>query len=528
MNLLLFHNKKETLGALFWSFCFCFVNFTCSYFEKSASIHIDDVIFSLINALIFSPLVGEVVLRIKSCILCKNMRGGGIYSPHRIKYFLFVFLFLSLAYTLIFLAYYPGLFAYDVMVQLPQYYVGYSTHHPLLHTLYLIFFYYIVGENLGDYTLGIACSSIIQMLIFAAMLSYIHLFLLDQGVKKRNRMFLIILTGFLPFLSVLSVSTTKDTFFAGFVGVFSVGLFYWEKQPSFFLKKINIFVHILSIIGIILFRNNGIYAIAAAFIGGLVILNGNRIKFIIILLTGIIIAFMISKLTATFLLATPGSKNEMYSIPYQQIAFTYNIEKSELSEDLKADIEIILPNVKNYNLHLSDPVKQTATGNDNIDLFIKIYFELLKAHPLDYIQAFIQNNIGYFYINDKSFAMIYGNSAEWRQGYLLTDTKSGFDVIHKSYIPVIENLYEYLYTINKYYDAYILRYLCSPATYFWLFTLIGFLSFKKQGCIILSTFVCTYIVTLLAGPCVLIRYAVPYIICMPALIMGLLRPSVNN
>ena len=77
---------------------------------------------------------------------------------------LFYVAVIFLCWLPVFLAYFPSVFAYDAEGQLYQVIAhDYSTHHPLLHTLFLGAFFRL-GAALGSYSAGMAVHSVVQML----------------------------------------------------------------------------------------------------------------------------------------------------------------------------------------------------------------------------------------------------------------------------------------------------------------------------------------------------------------------------
>lgn len=428
----------------------------------------------------------------------------------------------------VFLAYYPGLFAYDVMSQIPQAIGSYSTHHPLIHTLYLQFFYNLIGGKLlNNYNSGIAFASLVQMFLFSMMISYTHLFFRRIGVWRWVRYMLIGLTAILPFFSMLAISMTKDVFFSGFVALFVTNLCYWEKDENYYGRMLTVIFYIISICGVILFRNNGIYGVVIVTlgIGCSLILREKRSKQFLYTLVGLLIGILINCGLKVGLQAQKGSLNEALSLPYQQISCVYNRNYDELAEDEVKQIRDFIPNVEQYNPSLSDPVKANAYGADDLKGFLSLYMKLGLKYPASYIRAYTQHNLGYLYILDISSSRIYGYTLEERQGYLLTDTKQGFDIEHKSFVPILEKVYERLYTTNKYQDLLILDLLCSPGFYFWGIVLIMFYcaDLRCRKLFYPALFVGTYMLTLLDGPCVLIRYALPYIVCFPVMLCFMLE-----
>lgn len=440
------------------------------------------------------------------------------YSDQDIKYYWIVMVSQIICWLPVFLAYYPGLFAYDVAGQIPQKIGSYSTHHPLAHTLYLQFFYYCIGKKMG-YTTGIAIATIVQMIIFSMMMSYIHLYLYRVGCNKVIRYVLIALIGILPIYSLIAIAMTKDVIFTGCVGVCFVSLcYYYNDYMVAERRKSYGIIYIISIIGTILFRNNGIFPIFFSLI--LIAMDANKNKrkqLLLYTLIGIGLGIMCSLSLKFILQAESGSKNEALSLPYQQIACAYINNKEQMSEEQITQVLAVLPDADRYVPYLADPVKYSAKGTENWKQFVSIYAKMGLKYPKSYLEAFIKLNAGYLGITDYTFAEIYGK--ENRQGVLLTDTKEGFRIEHRSYLPKLEQLYEYLFTENEYKNMWAVNLLLSPAFYFWIvmLLLIYAICIRNKRTIVPFVFLLTLILTLFAGPCSLIRYALPFIVCIAPL-----------
>lgn len=110
----------------------------------------------------------------------------------------FVFAFYTavilLCWLPVFLAYYPAVFAYDAEGQLYQVMAhDYSTHHPLIHTLFLGAFFKL-GEKLpGTYSSGMALHSIVQMFLMAMILGYVLTVLYRERTSWVMRILLLLL-----------------------------------------------------------------------------------------------------------------------------------------------------------------------------------------------------------------------------------------------------------------------------------------------------------------------------------------------
>lgn len=436
------------------------------------------------------------------------------------KYAVFVWFLQMAAWFPVFLAYYPGLFNYDVVRQVPQAIGSYNTHHPLAHTLYLQFFYYIVGEKIfKSHNAGIAAAAVVQMSVFSAMLVYVHLFCKRMRMRKGIRFALIAASCLLPIFCMLVIAMTKDVFFAGFTGMLFAALGYWYRLREYCTGKSFAAIYILSVIGMLLFRNNGIYPliILAASLAVQSIFWKDTVKILTYTTFAIVLGLLISTGLRVGLRAGKGSANEALSLPYQQLACAYTEHKDSMSEEEAELLTRIIPEVEKYNVSLSDPIKKKAKAKKYFPDFVRLYLKLLPRYPVSYLKAFCHLDAGYLSLTDTTFGRIYGTSN--RQGIFLSDTKEGFDIHPVSFLPTLEKLCEKLYTENKYENVIGLRLLCTPSLYFWLMCGFMLLACRKRQkeLIPMISFMIVFLITILAGPCSLIRYALPYIVCLPTM-----------
>ena len=519
---------------------------------KSLSWHriIFSFIFSVINLFVFYlqhedihylvfvanlPVLTVIVYFITGKLLVYCSKENHIYSDVAEdlsvkQYFWKVSLVLFVAWLPIFLVYYPGIFSYDVQAQLPQIHNAYNTHHPLIHTLYLQFFYYIIGEKLfSSYTIGIAFATILQMSIFAMMLSFGHMYLYKCGLRKRIRYILIIVTALLPQFSMLSISMTKDTFFSGCCCIYLTSLAIQRRFPNSKRKKFFTVIHILSGIGIILLRNNGIFPMIGMFLfSGYECWCTKQKNFFINTVICIVVGVIIQNSIVSVLSAEKGSKNEMLNVPQEQVAGVYYENASTLTTEEKEYIEWLFPSIENYKPTLSDYIKYTCRIEEDFSGFFSFYLKTGLKYPYTYIKAFVLLNAGYLGLSDITYSEIYTKYN--RAGVLLSDTRDGFGINHQSFIPPLENIYESLYTENYYLYIIGLNILLSPALYFWIivFLLMSAIMSKKKQTVVFFIFVGILFLSMLFGPCVLVRYALPYILTIPLLFVSVFDKSEKN
>ena len=88
-------------------------------------------------------------------------------------------------YLLVFLAVYPGFFVYDAQDEYLQVVTrNFSTHHPLMHVLFLGGIIQAVYKLTGSYNLGIACYTLIQMTVMAGIFAWFIEKMKTRGMAK--------------------------------------------------------------------------------------------------------------------------------------------------------------------------------------------------------------------------------------------------------------------------------------------------------------------------------------------------------
>ena len=478
-------------------------------------------ILLIISYIIFSALsvfLLKVNLRSNNQIITnENINKSVLNINSNIKYFLFSFLVIFIFWFLVLLAYYPGIFAYDSTVQIYQMKYGFSVHHPLLHSLLLCGFYLFGVDILGDANLGIFFFTLLQMLFLDFCLSYMNLFLYKINIKKSIRLFLIIFESIMPIYSVLSVSITKDIQFTSFMVLLSTCILenIYLKEEA---KKISHrLLFVFSVIGFVLFRSQSIYILIVFIIINLIFLRKNNFiknitKYIFIAL---IISIGINACLKKATNAIPVKFTEYFNLPIQGMARVFNTKESKLDLETIEEYYTLSRNPKLYTPFLADTAKYVI--NLDFDLFKKLYFKTLKKFPWTHFEAYVVNNLGYVYINDISEAQIYGKPSQkdFRsdKGYFTTDQQKGTYVTADSKLKPLEYGYEYLFTKNNYRNIPIFHFLFQLALYFYLFFFSFMICIMKNNKKLLPIYILVllYIGTMLLGPCVLVRYAFPYI-----------------
>ncbi len=449
----------------------------------------------------------------------------------------------------VFLAYYPSVFAYDAEGQLYQVIAhDYSTHHPLLHTLFLGAFFRLGGGLFDSYQTGMAVHSLVQMALMAAAFGYTLAFLYRKGVRSGLRTALLLFYGLFPVNSVLAVSTTKDVLFSALVLLYTIYVFQMADQresdrdsandlrisggrnPVEGLRFWVLYVFWTGLM--LLFRNNAVYAfvLTVPFLcTGLYRMKklnaGLWKKCLLFSLTALVLAGAGNAVLKAATGAQNGSPREMLSVPLQQMARTRVKEEETIPSELRQELERYLPSewvFAAYNPYLADPVKNRAVIHDDPAGLIRTWVKLGLKYPQTYIDAFLDNSVGYWFLEDRTHARIYGIGTESGFGYLSTDNRTmpaGCEILPYSFLPGFRAGMERIVSDNVYEKLPVIRLLFAPAFYWWMLCLyMAAVIYRRQYRLLLpAVFPVIYYMTLLLSPTVLIRYMYPFVVTVPTI-----------
>ncbi len=451
---------------------------------------------------------------------------------------LFYGMVIFLCWLPVFLAYYPSVFAYDAEGQLYQVIAGdYSTHHPLLHTLFLGAFFKL-GGVLGSYSAGMALHSIVQMILLAAAFAFVLSYLYEKGISRWQRMLLLAFYALFPTNSVLSLSTTKDVLFSALVLLYTMLLYYMICDKKMQVDKRDGAACVILSVLLLLFRNNAVYA----FLVSMPLVYAGYRKwqigeekaqsasfgartYLVLSIAALLFFAVCSAGLRTATHAHSGSPREMLSVPLQQMARTRVKEEQRIDPALRKELEKYIPAewvFAAYDPHLADPVKNRAVIHDDPAGLIETWVKLGMRHLDVYVDAFLDNCVGCWYLEDISHAQIYGIGTESGFGYLSTDNRTmpaGCEIIPHSYLPGLRSLLEKIVSDNQYQRIPVLRIIFAPAFYWWMLCIYMAVAVYRRKYIMLLPvcFLGAYYLTLLLSPAVLIRYMYPFVVTVPAI-----------
>lgn len=532
MRTKLLHNctKRELLLAYAGSLLFLFFQTVGFYLSVSDGLSYKALLLALLAAaLIAVPAAWLLVGAVNSLWLRNALR----YRGRRRKLsFPVIFIILFCLWIPAFLAFYPGITAYDTKFQLLQFFdAGLTTHHPLIHTLLMGRIVSLGYTLTGSYNVGMALYCFSQLFVLALVTAY-GIYTL-QSLRVPG--WLILLTSLFyalfPLFPLMGISSTKDVYFAAF---FMLAIILLMKMLERRSKKMTavLFAAVLALS--MLFRNNAVYAAAVSILILLISLPvcKNR-RFVLRLSASVLAAVIAAQAGFAFLQkrtnAESGSVSEMLSVPCQQLARTYNYCYHDLTDE---DLDTLTNYIRYdalpyYRPTLADAIKGSLFTENFKEApmdFFRFWAGLGARFPLTFADAFLYNTMPLWYVADRSILTV-------KDAYLEMDFyEMNYLMSQDSKLPSLESFYRELMEEGKILDIPVLSLFAVMAVYAWLLfaAFLTLIAKRKYECLILPVIPLTYLATLLLGPCILPRYCLAPVMCTPLVLSYLIHLANEN
>ena len=440
---------------------------------------------------------------------------------------------ITLGFLPYYLAYYPGICAYDAGIQIGQCVSDmFNEHHPLLHTLLLRVFWNLGNKLSGGVTAGIGLFVFLQMILLSLSFAYAISLLIKRGLSKRGAMVLTAISALYPYNAYIAISVTKAGLFsAAFISAGTMLLLSLYDDRNSLAFKCEDVILCLLLFPVMFFRNNARYAVFAVLFFCLMGLAFSRkrrklyARLSIILAASGVLSMII--ITAVFngLNATQSDRREMLSIPIQQLGRAAFYHEGELTESETAAMNgLILDEAwREYDPLIADPIKRhfnTYYVLHNSGETVSTYLSLLKKYPEDFVGAVLAVDSGYLYVFDRSCLDIYASSGKQGLGFVQTrwsEDVYGYGLEKRSVLPGLLALLEKMNDENTLQRIPVLGLIFLPGWVFWAYVFITFGSMKKNASRMLPGLCLplAYIGTLILGPTVQMRYLYPVWLLLP-------------
>lgn len=456
-----------------------------------------------------------------------NFKLWRVFQLSHIFYYIWALIFVS--WVPAFLAYFPGIFSYDILVQTLEASKGISNmrkHHPPLHTMI-----WMLCMKLSD-ILG-AEATTIYVLIQMCLLAFAFAKLIDFLIRKKTNNYLILFSicfvTLNPIVALFSIITVKDVFFTIFFILSNVALVELFHNPREYLnKRRNILYLCVTILLTCLLRNNAVYIFIILAIVYFIVFQSDRKKILGIFMIPIFTYLIISNIVYPAIGIEGTDTKEMLSVPIQQIANVIVTEDKEFPPEIVSSVGRYMPyqTVTFYNPRFADPLKatfQSTEFEEDTWGFFKVWGDLFAKYPDNYINAFLTLNIPYWYIN----ATPLDEYAERRYIETANIQWEDYSVIIDSKLPGVHELYEKVADYSAFDEVFIISHLTSLSLPIWVlfFTmLILFVKNQRKGILLVLPSI-IYWSTFLLGPVSNLRYIFPIIALFPFYVVLIIEPE---
>lgn len=431
-------------------------------------------------------------------------------------------LLLLLCWLPAWLSLFPGAFAYDAFDEWEQVKNGVITsHHPVLHVLFLGGSLESLHELTGNYNVGIAVCTFVQMFILANVLARTFSFMRDFNVPDIFLWTALFFYGLSPVMQLFAISATKDVLFTAALLLFLLNLFrFCCRKDQFFQCRKQMISFAGSAFFSMILRNNGFYIVLAVLVIMVAKCGKYRKKLLgIVVATGIAYGLYVGP-CYDILQVTPGGVQEMLSVPLQQIARVHRYDYDSLD---KQDLDLlyqIVPKeaLDSYKATVSDFVKKDFQEEAFRDLkkeFFSLWCRWGVKHPLTYINSFLLNTVDFWYPNAvvDGYRDVYGRSSYF--DYRVSEP--GKEIV---FLPKLHQYYERISFDPQAQKMPFAFLVLSPGWYLTM-TIVIFVYLwrcRKYVFLLPGMLFLFSLLTVLLGPIALVRYVLIFYYAFPVLL----------
>lgn len=424
----------------------------------------------------------------------------------------------------VFLAVYPGFFAYDATDELTEILTGnYVTRHPLLHVLLLGKTVTGLQRLTGSYNSGIAVYVIFQMAGMALLLSWVLKSLRRLGAGRMICLFGFLFLALFPVVPMYVLCTSKDMpFTAGMLTVLILLCRLAREKEAFFYKKGPLAGLGAGLFVMAIFRNNG-FPIFLLLIPALLFLAGKSGRRRMVMLSAAVLAACIGLNTVLNRALDPVDTGaaETFTVPIQQLARTWKYSPEVFSQEDRQTLFEILPEeaLALYTPKLSDLVKAGfITGNfeKEPEKYASLWLRTGLKAPFTYVNAWLMTSYGFWY-PDAAMDVYNGWRNYGKSSYFSFETEE--PGIRDSRFPWLEEQYRKLSWENATQNIPVFSLLFSLGFLCWIWVLSGLylIAAGRQRELLALLPVYLNLLTVLFGPTYLVRYVLIFWFGLPLL-----------
>ena len=354
------------------------------------------------------------------------------------KNIIIIFIIFILMYLPYYIMLFPGLLTNDSFVQTYQA-LGFSeltNHHPIAHTM-IIKLFLKLGNIFNNINIGVALYSLFQTIIMSVMFTYFVSFLLKNKVNRNLVIVTILYYTLVPIFGFYFVTMWKDILFSSFCLGLIIHIYNFCINDKCNISDNNLLIIFICLVS--LFRSNGIYITVALSMMMIIFMKNKRINILLFCLIPSIICYFTVSIIYSHFGIFKGNYAETIGIPLRQVT-AIAAEGLEMDSDSYEYINNMMSFDKiqsKYIYSSVDPIKFDESFSnkyleENKSEFFKVWFKLLKKYPDKYIDTYLKNTYGFWYLDTNGYG-IHQYSIEYNELGIRSFNPKGIEFLSKYY-----------------------------------------------------------------------------------------------
>lgn len=280
-----------------------------------------------------------------------------------------------------------------------------SSHHPPIHSWWLGGCMRLGQALFGTMGAGVALATATQCLLMALLAAAALRYMARLDIAFGWRVLALCLYTLCPLYGWYSVTLWKDVWLGCFGFLFLLCCVdITRRRAAFFACPGRVALLALSVLGLLISKNNGLYIFAITAVVLAVALKGARRQMAVVLVLGVAASQLITGPLYTALGVQKGSVREALSLPLLQIANVVRVDEESIPPADEALLRQVMPYYDDlpelYNSTVSDSVKDGFVAeafSEKPGEYLSLYVRLGLAHPLLYVRAALEHTFGYYY-----------------------------------------------------------------------------------------------------------------------------------
>ncbi len=447
----------------------------------------------------------------------------------------FVFLFwviLLICYIPWFLYWYPGMVTEDTGAQILDALSvdTLSDHNPAFVTFLMRIVLVPAMKLTGSIMTSVGILTFLQMMAVTFVFALAYVRICQHVHHPFLRVLIFLWFAAYTVNNVYSVTLWKDIPFSACLLGFSICLDrLTEDEKAFFAGKRNCFLLFASTLLLMLLRHNGIFVTVPVTLYLLLHFKSFRRKVCMTCGMALLVFGLWKILLIPLLHIGKSPSKELVNVPIQQIARVLSLHQHDIPPSLIEGLEeyFKVPEFwADYWEKIADPVKthfRSDAFQEDPGKFLSLWWKLGKMYPVDYLEAFLQNNYGYWYPETSWWITSIG---------VVQNVVMKIDGLHTEPIVrfrLIDDIYNW-YNHREYNKTPLLPLFYKPGAVFWVWVFCGIYCLylnRRKFVLFLPGFMIWVSLQWSAVYCEF-RYAYGLFVCLPLLLAASLTPLIRE